>query len=351
MEIIIDGVIGFDFIAEDLREKLKEANGQNLDIQISSPGGSVYEGFTIFDLIIKYKKDFPNSNVQITSFGISASMASIIALAGDKHIVFENTVYIIHNSWTIDWGDKHDLRKTADVLDNLDKIAAKVYTKKSGKKLSEIISIQNEETYFYGQDIIDAGFADEIIEAEEDSKKEEKVAFAQNAISETILKMKNKKDYDFKKDCLKAVALIKPVDKNDSYDKKEKKKEDLITAGADKNIKMEVKHMTPEELKDKFPKTYNAIMQMGINKEFERVKSHIIMGRGAGNIGMAVKNIEEQKEFMPSVSAEYMAEQMRTKKIQDIKNDDVDTGGQAGNDDEADTENYVKLLKKKMGVK
>ena len=352
MEIIIDGVIGFDFIAENLREKLKEANGQNLDIQISSPGGSVYEGFTIFDLIIKYKKDFPNSNVQITSFGISASMASIIALAGDKHIVFENTVYIIHNSWTIEIGDKNELRKTADVLDNLDKITAKVYTKKSGKKLSEIISIQNEETYFYGQEIINAGFADEIIEDEEDSKKEEKVAFAQNAISETILKMKNKKDYDFKTDCLKAVALIQPVDKIDSYDKKEKEKEDLISADADKNIKMEVKHMTPEELKEKFPDTYNIIFEKGINQEYERVKAHTTMGKAAGNIEMAIKNIEDNKEFSPSIIAGYTAEGMKTKKIQDIKNDDVDTGSQAGDDDErTEVEQHKKRLLTARGIK
>ena len=344
MEIVIDGVIGWDFYASDFRDKLKEAKGQNLDIQISSPGGSIFEGFTIFDLIVKYKKDFPLSQVIITSFGISASMASIIALAGDKHIVFENTVYIIHNAWTCECGNKNELRKIADILDNLDSIAAKVYSEKSGKKLTEIVSIQNEETYFYGKEIIDSGFADEIIKVEDDSKKEEKVAFAQNAISETILKMKNNNDYDFQSDCLKAVALIKPQ-------LKENKEEDLIAAVADNNIKTEVQNMTPEELKRQFPNTYNAIIQMGIIHEYERVKSHIVMGRGAGNIEMAVKNIEDRKDFSSSVSAEYMAEGMNKREIKNRGEDNVDTGSQSNNDDETEKEVHKKKLLKARGIK
>jgi len=343
MDIVIDGVIGWDFNASDFREQLKSAKGDDLNIQISSPGGSIFEGFTIFDLIVKYKKDFPLSQVNITSFGISASMASIIALAGDKHIVFGNTVYIIHNSWTIEVGDKHVLIKTADILDNLDLIAARVYSEKSGKKLSEIELIQNEETYFYGQEIIDSGFADEIIKREDDSEKDEKVSFAKNAVSETILKLKNNNDYDFRADCLKIVTLIPEL--------KEIEKKDLLTAVADKNIKTEVKRMTPDELKQQFPDTYNTIVSIGIEREYERVKSHIVMGKGAGNIEMAVKNIEDKKEFTSSITAEYMAEGMKTKEIKNRIADNVETGSHTGDDDEADTLEYTKQLKKKMGVK
>jgi ATP-dependent protease ClpP protease subunit len=347
MEIIIDGVIGWDFYASDFRNKLKEANGQNLEIQISSPGGSVYEGNTIYDLILKYKNDFPNSRIIITSFGISASMASIIALAGDVHIVFSNTTYVIHNTWTLEIGDKNAMRKTADVLESLDNIVSKVYNKKSGKSIKEIKSLMDKETYFFGQEILDNGFADKIIQAEESLDKKEKGVLAKLAIAETIDKMKNEKDYDFYTDCKKAVALFK-TDENKEDKQKEK---ESIAVKTDKNIKMEVKRMTPEELKEKFPDTYNAIIKMGKDEEYERVKSHIIMGKGAGNINMAIKNIEERNNFSSSISAEYMAEGMKGKEIQKRKNDNVDTGSTAGDDDEAEKEAHKKRLLESRRVK
>jgi len=459
MEIVIEGVIGWDYNPSDIREKLKEANGDNLEIQISSPGGSAYDGNTIYDLLISYKKKYPNSQIIITSFGISASMASIISLAGDIHKVYENTTYIIHNTWCIEIGDKNQMRKTADILDRLDSMAAKVYKNKSGKSLKEIKSIMDEETFFYGQEIVDNGFADEIIKINDESTKEEKLAFAKIAISETIEKMKNTKDYDFYSDCFKAVALIKPESKVNTYKsnaklidetwsasesetrwrdhagvkssddlpnsiytkrfswydendmerfdpgykfpiwdyksyqggefvnisavknglarlsqsditqddqdkvrvvlekyleryKNENEENDRIDSYLNKKFKTEVRdNMTPEELKQKYPELYNQIMQIGKDEEYERSKSHIVMGRAAGNIEMAVKNIEEKKDFSISVNAEYQAEGMRNGAIQKRKEDDIDTGSSTGSDDEADTKQYTEKLKEYRGVK
>lgn len=206
--IIIDGVIGWDFIASDFRDAINEASGDNLDIQISSPGGSVFEGNTIYDLIVKYKKDFPQAKVTITSFGISASQASIIALAGHEHYVYENTVYVIHNAWALEIGDHRQMRKTADILEKLSNMSARVYAAKSGKTISEIKQKQDEETYFYGKEIADYGFADAVLKNETKSDKQEKVSFAKVAISETVQRLKNEKDFNPEEDLFKAAALI-----------------------------------------------------------------------------------------------------------------------------------------------
>jgi ATP-dependent Clp protease, protease subunit len=337
--IIIDGVIGWDYMAKDFRNSINEAAGDSLDIQISSPGGSVLEGNTIFDLIKKYKHDYPNAKIITTSFGISASQASIIALAGDEHKVYDNTVYIIHNAQAFGMGDHRDLRKTADILEQLSGMASKVYSGKSGKEISEIRQKMDDETYFYGADIVDYGLADEVLTATEKSDPKERLALAELSIAESMLKMKSTKDFDPIEDLFKAAALISPVAKVTKQ----------IPASAGKN-KMEVR-MNLEELKKNEPELYAQAVQIGKDEEYDRVKAHITMGKESGSIDIAMKHIEEKSGFSSSVAAEYMASGMKNKTVEARKADEVDAGSRAANDDDADTKAYSAKLAKKRGIK
>ena len=342
MTIIIDGVIGWDFTASNFRDAVDEAKGDNLDIQISSPGGSVFEGNTIFDLIMKYKKDFPNANITVTSFGISASQASIIALAGHEHYVYENTVYVIHNAWALEIGDHRQMRKTADILEKLSNMSARVYAAKSGKPISEIKQKQDDETYFYGQEIMDYGFADQVLKQEEESDKQEKISFAGIAIKETLRKIRNDKDFNPEEDLFKAVALIKEP-QNDKQSK--------IPASAGNNNNTEV-IMNLEQLKKDHPELYAQAVQIGKDEEFDRVQAHITMGEQSGSLDIAVKNIEERKTFTQAVAAEYMAAGMKNQAIQSRKDDEPDTsGGHTEGDDKVDTDAYTKKLLALRGVK
>lgn len=340
-KIIIDGVIGWDYTAAKHRENLDAAAGDDLDIQISSTGGSVYDGNTIKQLNEKYKRDYPGAKVIITTYGMAMSAASIIALSGDSHEVHEDSVFMIHNPWGIEIGDYRVMRKTADDLEKLSSMYARIYSEKSGKSTKENRKRMDDESYYYGQEIIDAGFADKLIKKEKKTDKDDSLAFAKLAIDDTLQKMKAEK-FDFAGDLAKAVALIP------TFESKIPASAGITNNGGQKN-------MTLDELKRDHPDLYAQAVKIGKDDEFENVQAHITMGRQAGSLDLAAKNIEARKAFTASVSAEYMAAGMKNQALKDRQEDDKNTGNGSGNaganTDESDTATYQAMLAKKVRIK
>jgi ATP-dependent protease ClpP protease subunit len=104
------GVTANDFIAS--LESLGEVS--NIDLRISSPGGSIIEGNVIYNAIKRHP-----ANVTVYIDGMAASMASVIAMAGDEIVMAENALLMIHNPWTVSIGDSEQLRKDADLMDKM----------------------------------------------------------------------------------------------------------------------------------------------------------------------------------------------------------------------------------------
>ena len=100
MTIKIDGEIGWDIKAREIKGQLEESTG-DITIEISSPGGSVYQGVSIFNAIKQYNK----GTVTTVITSLAASMASYIAIAGDTIKAYDNAVYMIHNASVFSWGD------------------------------------------------------------------------------------------------------------------------------------------------------------------------------------------------------------------------------------------------------
>jgi ATP-dependent protease ClpP protease subunit len=171
------GVVGFDFTSASVREQLQAAKGQDVNVEINSPGGDIVDGIDIFNQLKKYE-----GNVKTHVFGMAASMASYIAMAGKQIQVEDNSIFMIHNAWTMGVGDHRDLRKTADILDSLSGIIARAYVAKSGKSLDEIRTLMDETTYLYGDEIKKAGFADSVDKAGDGAEsKGEAVAYVQES--------------------------------------------------------------------------------------------------------------------------------------------------------------------------
>lgn len=198
--IHISGIIGLDVLAEDVRKKLKEANGEEILLDISSPGGSVFEGLTIYNLIKEYEG---KKTARIN--GLAASMASYIPLATDSVIVEENSVFMIHNAWGFSMGDHRDMKKTAALLERLSGLLSKAYVNKTGKSSKEIEDMMNEETFLFGSEIVDAGFGDVLVEAEKKEDKEEAVLSAMIKLDEAKAQVK---DRERQEDLQKAAALL-----------------------------------------------------------------------------------------------------------------------------------------------
>ena len=202
-KINISGTIGWDTTESSVRSELLAAKGGPISVEVSSPGGSVYQGISIYNQIREYEGE-----KETRIMGLAASMGSYIALATPKVTVADNAVYMIHNAWSIALGDHNEMRKAADELESLSKILSKAYVKKTGKSKSEIQSMMDSETFVYGEDIADMGFADSVIESENDDDKDYSLAFAKLQIKDRDEKMAQ---FDQKDDLMKAAALLEPV--------------------------------------------------------------------------------------------------------------------------------------------
>lgn len=151
-EIGMWGVSAKQF-ARDLKDLGKISQ---IDLRINSPGGSVFDGNAIFNQI----KQHPAS-VTVYIDGLAASMASVIAMAGDRIVMPENALMMIHNPWTVAIGDADELRKNADLLDKIKTTLVNAYGR-SMMTEDEIVEMMDAETWLTGEEAVEMGFADEL---------------------------------------------------------------------------------------------------------------------------------------------------------------------------------------------
>jgi ATP-dependent protease ClpP protease subunit len=128
-----------------------------LNVHINSPGGDVFEGNTIYNLL----KNHPATvNVYVT--GLAASIASVIAMAGDKIIMPKNAMMMIHDPAMMAFGTADDMRKNAGTLDKVKQTLVAAYQTKTGLNEAEIKTIMTDETWFTADEAVAMKFADEV---------------------------------------------------------------------------------------------------------------------------------------------------------------------------------------------
>lgn len=130
---------------------------RNISLRINSPGGSVFDGFAIYNLIAERRE-----KVVTNVIGLAGSMASIVMLAGKRVIAAENATIMIHNPMAMAWGESDEMRKMADLLDKLRGTLVNTYANKTGKKDEEIIEAMNATTWFTAKEAKDWGLVDEV---------------------------------------------------------------------------------------------------------------------------------------------------------------------------------------------
>ena len=148
-----------DINPKELIDSISGINGGVIRVHINSEGGSVYGGQAIYNALKNH-----DSEVEVYIEGLAASMASIIALAGDRVYMADNALYMIHDPWTWTEGSADDLRKTAQQLDKAKETLINVYERKTEKDREEIAELMSQETWFTAQEAKEHGFVDEIIE-------------------------------------------------------------------------------------------------------------------------------------------------------------------------------------------
>ena len=165
-EIYIYDEIGPDWLGMISDETVIKALDQIGDVReivvrINSPGGDVFDGVSIFNVLRRTSDAGTKISVKID--GLAASAASLIAMAGDTIEMADNAMMMIHNAWAIAAGDKHELRHMGDVLEKIDaNVLVNVYTARTGLPSEEIISMMDAETWLTAKQAVDKGLADRI---------------------------------------------------------------------------------------------------------------------------------------------------------------------------------------------
>jgi len=161
-EIIIYDVIGWPFIEADAFVRdLSTIKAKTITVRINSPGGDVFDGTAIFNAL----RNHP-AKVVTRVDGLAASIASVLALAGDEVQAHSNTMFMIHNSWALAIGDQHALRETADILSKIDSNILDIYYAKTGHGKKELRQMMNDETWFTAKEAKERGFIDTIIDGQ-----------------------------------------------------------------------------------------------------------------------------------------------------------------------------------------
>lgn len=159
--ITIYDVIGEDFwtgggfTAKRMSAALRSIGEKPVTVAINSPGGDMFEGLAIFNMLKDHKQE-----VTVKVMGLAASAASLIAMAGDQILMGQGSFLMIHNAWGVVVGNRHDMRAGADLFEPFDAAMSDIYAARSGQDVAEIQKMMDAETFINAKDALALGFAD-----------------------------------------------------------------------------------------------------------------------------------------------------------------------------------------------
>lgn len=161
-EILIYDVIGRTWDGEGTTAKqfvkdLAAISGKKLTVRINSPGGNVFDGLAIYNALKTAK-----GKKEVVIDGLAASMASVIAMAGDRVTMRENALMMVHNPVGYAYGDAKAMRDYADMLDKSKRSIMQAYVAKSGMDSDGMSALMDAETWMDADEAKAAGLVDDV---------------------------------------------------------------------------------------------------------------------------------------------------------------------------------------------
>lgn len=145
--------------AKDVAVDLKAIGSVSvINVHINSSGGDVFDGIAIYNQL----KANP-ARIVVHIDGLAASIASVVAMAGDSILISESAFLMIHNAAGVSIGEAGDMRKMADLLETVQASIVDIYVTRTGQKAEDLQAMMDDETWFTGAEALAAGFADEMI--------------------------------------------------------------------------------------------------------------------------------------------------------------------------------------------
>lgn len=139
---IYDYIGKYDFGTNELEEELNKAKGKPLNVYINSYGGEVFEGFAIYNILKRYE-----GYKTITVDGIAASIASVIALSGDKLRMNKASMFMIHNASSWAYGTADEMDKVVQSLRQINSVIRGIYLEKVNVSEEQLTEMMNAEKY------------------------------------------------------------------------------------------------------------------------------------------------------------------------------------------------------------
>lgn len=169
-----------DISASDIVRQLKGLNAKKIDVYINSYGGEVAQGVAIYNVLKRH-------NAKVTTYvdGFACSIASVIAMAGDVRKMYDNSLLMIHNAWTVAQGNAEELFKQAEDLKTINEAVVKAYLDVVNISEDELTKLLNAETWITAERAVEMGFATEVVAAKKPTKAS---ANAQSALFALLAK-------------------------------------------------------------------------------------------------------------------------------------------------------------------
>lgn len=362
-EILIDKEIGglFGITANEIRKQFNEAEeGEDIKIVVDSPGGECFEGISIYNFIRDYARNHTNKIITYIQ-GMATSAAAWIMCAANsinsenKIIVEDNSIFMIHNCWGFVIGDHRDMQKMADFSKRIDNMIIKMLSNRSKKDEKKIEKLMADETWYFGNEIFENGFCDEVIKTETDplAEMENKMNVAKSTFNSCQEKIKDE-------------AQKHPMQYMDRFEKSYSafnlicEKSDFSDSNktSEKSESKEMFAMNKQELlaqnKALYDEVYNEGSAAAVEKERQRVSDLLAKFDKAGNANAALDFIKNGASVTDNEVIDALVETaVKSKAVEDRMNDDPPAfipKPESKNDKADENTAVVEAFNKAMGV-
>lgn len=158
---IYDAIGWFGVDVNELVNQLNGIRAATINVRINSPGGDVFDGVAIYNALVRH-----SARIVVHVDGLAASIASIIAMAGDEVRMHAGSFFMIHDPWMLAIGPADEMRSVADLLDKVADSLAGIYEQRTGLPRAEIVEMMAAETWMGADEAREKGFADSVEEAD-----------------------------------------------------------------------------------------------------------------------------------------------------------------------------------------
>jgi ATP-dependent protease ClpP protease subunit len=157
--LLYDEIGAFGISADKFVADLNGIDSRTINLHINSEGGEVFDGIAIYEGLKAHK-----ATVNVVVDSIAASIASVIAQAGDSRVMAKRATMMIHDAQGLVVGPADDMRQMADTLDLISDQIAGIYADRAGGDAERWRSAMRDpaQQWMKADKAVEVGLADRI---------------------------------------------------------------------------------------------------------------------------------------------------------------------------------------------